>query len=368
MVEVSDITQASASEPIRHTTKRRNHGTRPLVSAALLSRGLDVHAATKAEPVADLVDGISVHPDRINWFGEWQPIPGPVGKGTAAQAEKVLAGILYQRWYSVGRPLLGAEHAAGRWFPADESLVAELEEANTGVGRRTLGWRCLSVESQEVIVQKDGLTLTAPGHLVHSAGNAPVEAGATVAVDTPAGSRNRSAGYYIAHSDSSLDYGAPLSRLYMNVQADHAARLLHATCSDLNAARLPFDLKVASNTAHYARSDVAVLYTQRHQLAPVWNVVLRVLESLGDCLRSESPMLTHPLAPGASTADDPANGQSFGTSRCRAIAAGLYRTIGCDREARLRAIHQEFQDDGIDPDRPYLSAGLPDIYCRMARR
>jgi hypothetical protein len=77
------------------------------------------------------------------------------------------------------------------------------------------------------------------------------------------------------------------------------------------------------------------------------------------------PLFTRELAPGLGLAEDPSGGLSFGQSRCRLVARGLWNgfTRGrTDREGRLAAVAEAFHEAGVDPAVPYLETGSPELY------
>jgi hypothetical protein len=78
-------------------------------------------------------------------------------------------------------------------------------------------------------------------------------------------------------------------------------------------------------------------------------------------------MFTKPLAPGLGLAEDPGGGLSFGQSRCRVVAEGLYRCQAegaADLDARLRVVAGVMRERGLDPLRPWLEPGSADDYAR----
>ena len=74
------------------------------------------------------------------------------------------------------------------------------------------------------------------------------------------------------------------------------------------------------------------------------------------------PPLTLRLGRGAAAAEDPGDGESFGQSRVRAVAAGLTaaaaRGLADDLEV-LAVVLDRLRAHGISPERPHLRAGSP---------
>ena len=83
-------------------------------------------------------------------------------------------------------------------------------------------------------------------------------------------------------------------------------------------------------------------------------------ESVASELRPETPLLTYRLADGLALAEAPPAASSYGQHRCRLIATALWRSFASgrhDREHRLQAISEVFQQKLLDPRYPYLASG-----------
>lgn len=319
-----------------------------------------------AEEITTVARGLVITDTDVQWFGDrWSRRPPPAGDDAEAALVVIITQLLYSHFYSVSRPMLRRELDGLVSSTVPRGLGPALAVANPGHGRREAGWQCMRVVGPErsVVVRKHGLQLLAPAELVRPANLSRLDPGTPVIVDTPAGSMNRSAGYYVAHSDADLDYQQPMARLYLNVSPDSGPGLLHDLCGSLNAAGRAFDLKMASDAAHFYRADVGVLYIPRPEVASVWDVVRPVLARGAHLLRSVVPALTCRITAGVGAADDPGSGTSFGLDRCRAMAVGLVRTAESLSVAnRVAAVTAAFEESGIDPLSPYLSFGRDDPY------
>jgi hypothetical protein len=77
-------------------------------------------------------------------------------------------------------------------------------------------------------------------------------------------------------------------------------------------------------------------------------------------LRAQLPPLTLALAPGLAFAEDPGTQQSFGESRCRALAPGVLSVLrdkAFSTEAALHSLIDALRAAGIDPEQPWLNRG-----------
>src|SRR5439155_18587786 len=74
-----------------------------------------------------------------------------------------------------------------------------------------------------------------------------------------------SPGFYMALGENDLagEGADAVVRLYWNLRAEAAAGFLGAATKSLNAAAIPFRLKVVNDSGRYVRCDAGVLYVRR---------------------------------------------------------------------------------------------------------
>ena len=151
----------------------------------------------------------------------------------------------------------------------------------------------------------------------------------------------------------------PQRRYYWHLTSQAAAPFLAAATSMLNAASVPFRLKVLSDPDAYTRADAGVLYLRRSHALAAGDAIARIHETVAAGLRQEIPLLTFRLADGLALAESPPTG-SYGQHRCRLIASALWRSHACGddgREARLAAMAEAWRAQGLDAEHPYLAPG-----------
>ena len=177
------------------------------------------------------------------------------------------------------------------------------------------------------------------------------------------------AGFYIAHGDACSendDTTAPverLVRLYWHLTPQAAAPWIAAATWLLNKARIPFELKALSDPGTFTRADAGVLYLKRGPDARIGPIVSEIYRTLAGGLRSAVPWFTLRIADGLAFAEDPAGASSFGQSRSRLVAEGLwdaYERGEFDREDRACRLALTFEKAGLDPLRPHLEPGSAD--------
>jgi hypothetical protein len=135
----------------------------------------------------------------------------------------------------------------------------------------------------------------------------------------------------------------------------------------LNAAAIPFALKVLDHAAAFRRCDTAVLYLTTGDFRRGREPLRTIASAVGPWLRDAAPAFTKPLAPGVAVAEhDRGLGASFGTTRCGLVAEGVvgaHERGATSISERLDAIADRFADAGLDLDAPYLRPAGADAYA-----
>ena len=154
-------------------------------------------------------------------------------------------------------------------------------------------------------------------------------------------------------------------RLYWNVTPSGAIDLMHLATRQLNAAHVPFQLKVHSNVARVARNDGAVLYLHKQNYEDARGVLEDVHAQVAPSLRAAVPALTKRLAHGVGLAENPGTDLSFGEHRCRLLAEALIRANEQGKTSIgdcLHVVQELLENEGIRPDMPYMNPGSEDVY------
>jgi len=292
-----------------------------------------------------------------------QPDPGPAR----------LLQVLYERCYA--QRFDGNGQAPTAVSPPvsapDPDFVRRLVEANHGSERMDQGWQITRVEaSGRLTATKDGaIRVFPPGKYFSPYGpGGPVQPGMTVAVWLARGSLSLQPGFYYAYGNTLGEAQDPygMLRLYWNVRAASAPRLLMALTRRLNRFQVPFNFKTLTQPEHYEhRTDSSVLYIGRRFFPIVTQLYVELAPLLADDLVDDTPLFTKALAPGLGFAEDPGTGDSFGLSRCRIVAAALFAAHARNAqtpEARLSEVEEHFARHGLTLERPYLNPRSSDRY------
>jgi hypothetical protein len=263
---------------------------------------------------------------------------------------------VYSEWYAVPDPT--PVEPTG-WQPS--SLVSVLRASLAAATGWQRGWVATQASPQGGCVagRPNGSRQFLPGDFVKLSrpGLAPMP-GDAVAVTRRLDWVDRPSGFWTAHSPAGKpEHG--LVRLYWSVGAQNAGAVLHRLTTTLDASGARYMLKCPARAAGYDRVDTLVLYLDRERWPRVRPAMVRVARASHALLRSATPPLTQVLAPGLAFAEDPGRDESFGQSRCRALASGAL-ALAAARPPRaddgVPFLTDALRSAAIDPDRPWLSA------------
>lgn len=265
-------------------------------------------------------------------------------------------------------------HGYCRAYPPPPPIVsrditAELERANGSRARMESDWSFSARDNQgSVIATRHGRTRRlSPGQFMPRDGVLPLAPGAALVVQFPAGSRTAQPGFFYCFGDAFRDANdlAPLVRLYWHVQAEGAVPLTAALTRLLNRYRIPFEFKVAVDTAELVRRDAAVLYLSQDHYPVAATLLGAAWPLFAPHLGDDVPLFARQLAPGLGLAEDPGGGTSFGMARSELVAKALARSSDGARFAFDRfagALDAAITEAGLRADALWCNPGSPDLY------
>jgi len=262
---------------------------------------------------------------------------------------------LYAAWYTATATADGDGLAvSGR-----RNLAAALQAALPASERWQEGWvvvecspdgGCLAAHQGQVRALRPGdyANVARPG--------VPLVPGDCVAVVERLSWSDEQTGFWHVQSTSGAP-SPPLLRLYWSVRPTDVPHVLEVLCSAVDALALRYALKCPLSPHDFTRVDSLVVYLEKSCWRAAEPAVRRVIEQVGTRLRPAWPPLTLRIAPGVAFAEDPGGGESFGQSRCRALAPAVLAL----REAHsaragdgVAALGDALRAAGIDPQRPWL--------------
>ena len=314
--------------------------------------------------VCAALEAVRVRPPAgISWRGRRSATAPPdirrVLEGDAARRllHRELQWIFYSDFYCTGGvegPVLCPHTPPALTQPFAEALT----RANCGRGCWDPGWS-LAAGAREPSVRRDGLELRLGDVEWRSAPGAAPDG---VEVRLPKELPGILPGYYLALGDVPLRSGheAPGVRVYWNVTAPAAIRLVLQLTRVLNRERIPFRLKVLTDLICFRRCDSAVLYLHAGDIHHVLPLLGTIYDRLDGGVLPRTPALTRRLAPGLAVVESPPGNESFGMHRCSRLASGVLderfsraRSIA----HRLAIVAERLRTDGIEIDRPYAAPG-----------
>lgn len=331
---------------------------------------------THVQPLQRILRAINiVSPTAFSFAGQvfdGQMFPAAAPAQPPAQPQRPLVGQLQQAlyMYTYVQRFDGTLRTPSLVFSPADDVTEGLSKANASRERWDAGWQIVQVApSGQVLIQKNGATRTLwPGEFITQDGpGAPPRPGAMVSVYSPRESRTMQPSYYFAFGEVASETQDIFEavRFYWNVDARGAPELMQALSRSLNRFRTPFRLKCVTYRPLFYRLDSAVLYVNRRHYHIAAELIADVYPTLRSHLLPDTPIFTRRLAPGLAFAEEPGNGESFGMFCCRVVAEGLWSAAmqGAQSvEARLDAVKQQFESNGIDFARPYLRSGSVDAY------
>jgi len=168
--------------------------------------------------------------------------------------------------------------------------------------------------------------------------------------------------------------------VYFNFSPEAAVWAMKYLTTKLNAIKVPFGFEVLHNPLNYRLYNSGFLkfpynpdesYRYKEILLPV---LQRIYAENKSHFREQVPIFTKVLAPGIGLAEHPASElkfglqQQFGENRCEIVANALleaHQNGDESKEARMKYIIQNFEQLGLDIERPYLNPNSEDIYTPL---
>lgn len=277
--------------------------------------------------------------------------------------EAQLYGSCYSREFQIPMDL-----SFGQADPAD-TLMVEFNSANATRERWDYGWKITQIlpDGSLYATKEAQSRMLRPGEYMLQ----DVAAGAQPGMWTRAFLAKEDVvsqpGFYIVHAEIAPSYEdfQTLMRLYWNLEPEGAPKLLARITERFNAMRVPFQFKALRYRSQYSRADSAVLFTGWRYAAIALRLAWEIYADVKQHLKPYTPLFAKQIAPGLGLAEDPANGQSFGMSRCGLLAQAMLSAYGKrlqSQKARLAELRTLFEQAGLNLDNPHLSLSSIDHY------
>lgn len=289
---------------------------------------------------------------------------GRARNGEPGQLAEALTICAYEHAYTM--PFPPPEAASER---SDQDMTQTIAAANTTRARAETDWSLFEnwADGSVVAVRHGRTRRFAPGQFMTMNNVLPAAPGTPLAVQLPAGSATRQPGFYHCFSEGFRDVNdqSPVVRLYWNLAVAGTGVLVAALTGALNRYQIPFELKVTTQGAQFARRDNAVLYLAQDVFHASALAISSVLPVLAKALMPGVPLFTKTLAAGIGFAEDPGDGESFGSARSKLVAAALLAARDGEAfpwEAFSARFAEAVAAAGLDIDALWLNPRSKDIY------
>lgn len=316
-----------------------------------------------------------ISPAEVSFAGMTIPVPaaGPVDPNNPTQHANPVVMQLQHTFYEYcyvqpfeeGRPPMETAQVTH-----NEPLVQLLSAANSTQDRWETGWQIREmIPTGQIRAEKNGRSRWMwPGEFVSRdvTGLAP-GIGTFVNIFFPRESTVMQPGFYFAYSQTFVDQSDDLNivRFYWHIEESGAPDLVRAISTNLNRFLVPYRFKVLNNQHAFNRSDAAVLFLNKKYYRVVMELMPDIYEAVKGGLKSGTPLFSKVIAPGIGFAEDPGNGDSFGLSRCRMLAEGIWSAYSQNLQTaakRFDEVVRQFERYGVSLERPYLNSGSADLY------
>ncbi len=171
-----------------------------------------------------------------------------------------------------------------------------------------------------------------------------------------------------------IDPAAAHVRIYLNVQAETAARIFQTLLTAEPFERLRFEMKMPSTRAAFSRCDTMVVYAEPSNAHRLLRQLRALKRTFPRGWRSPTPFAAWEIEPGIALAESPplaaGAAQSFGQHRSGLVARAVVEGLAFKERtaalwaARLCAL---LQTEGIDPQRPHRQRLEPAFWDRLIR-
>jgi hypothetical protein len=244
----------------------------------------------------------------------------------------------------------------------DLDFLTKLQDANAGAGFFDPDWAVIKIETDHLLIEKDGLQLWVDPKTDLASG-ADLAPGSHTCLKMPcalfAGE------FYVAIGNAGEPLGdEPRLRIYFNVTADGALALIGLLSQELNVQSCRYAFKALHDPLAYGRYDSASVEIHAEDYPLFFLILERYWPSLSPCLRGPVPLFSCPLAPGVGLVECPEDGADFGLSRCELLAQALLQAQ-LPTHNRLQVIIDQFAQAGLDWSRSYLNPGSTSRYAPL---
>lgn len=295
-----------------------------------------------------LLELVAERPD-----GTWEIAQVPLVADTEIHT---LEDALYSAWYTAQGFEGPAEGLTG--FEPRAELAPVLDAAVAGAETFQEDWIVAQAGGDGIlhVIREQAYRQVGPGEYVNAVRpGVPPAPGEAVEVLARNSTVDPQSGFWVTTSI----YGEPKGRLvrfYLNPRPEGLPLAIHLVTNWLWSRRIRFSCKSPDLARGQGRADRVVLYLEVSSRGQGLAMLEELRADLEPVMRANRPPLTRELFSGVAVADDPGSDVSFGSSRCRALAAGLLAAAhlgALGGDAALNHLVEALEAAGIDPAQPW---------------
>lgn len=242
------------------------------------------------------------------------------------------------------------------------AFYTQLHQANQGTGYWDPDWQVEAMTQTGWIVQKQGLKLWIDADRFTQQLSDQPRIGDRITIQLP---KNRiEERYYVAIGNAGGVNHTKILQICFNLPETAIALAMQQITQALNPLQIPFNFAVRFDPADYVCRDTGILEIAASHYNQVRPILEQLYQTERSAFRPEIPQFMKALAPGIGLAEKPI-GDSLGEYCCRLIAEALiqcWQQGHTTSEAKIKAIQQGFEQQGLDWQYPYLNPGSTDIY------
>lgn len=284
-----------------------------------------------------------------------QPLNGSEDEVVHASRLEQISNWLYAAWYTA----LNYSEGPQALHPGRDNLASALRASTAAATRWETGWVAMRTGPSGLCLAGHGNQTRElhPGEYVNLARHGmPVAPGDHIAVTELIEWIDEPTGFWCARSWTA-EPQKPLMRVYFSTRSDQVGFVLMEVTETLDRLKLPYYLKCSAFAPVYSRVDSLIVYLEAGSWSRTAVEITTMAERIRDHLRDATPPLTKKIAQGVAFAEDLGTNESFGESRCRALAPAVLALLQDQHSSPQDGLHiltESLIAAGIDPVQPWI--------------
>lgn len=217
----------------------------------------------------------------------------------------------------------------------------------------------INIDGSIIVTNKDKRLSVQPGHYILTQNSAsPQLLDSVMLYKNSEEYSDNDFFYHVFGEQLDENFYEAMVRFYFNLYPEGALKIISILTKKLNKLKIPFHFKCLKNSEDYTRADSGVLYLDKRYFIDFKPVLKEIINETKSYLKTETPLFTLKLHDGIGFAENPPNpNESFGMSRCRLIAEGIWQAHEnkLPKSEWLNSICSYIKNQGYDLEKFYLN-------------